>query len=60
MRKKLATRIRLREEWKPGMIAACKSMGLSRPTLFKDLDSLGVAFAAIFDGSTDATDEFLR
>ena len=30
IRKKLACRLRLREEWKPDMIAACTSMGLSR------------------------------
>lgn len=33
IREKLATRIRLREEWKPEMKAACLSMGLSRPSL---------------------------
>ena len=31
IRKKLACRLRLREEWKPDMIVACTSMGLSRP-----------------------------
>jgi hypothetical protein len=41
IRKRLATRIRLREDWKPDMEAACRSMGLTRPSLFRDLDSLG-------------------
>ena len=42
IRKKLATRVRLREEWKAEMWASCRSMGLSRPGLFRDLDSLGM------------------
>jgi hypothetical protein len=42
IRRKLATRVRLREEWKSGMVAACTSMGLTRPGLFRDLDSLGL------------------
>ena len=41
IRGKLATRVRLREEWKPDIRAACQSMGLSRLSLFRDLDSLG-------------------
>jgi hypothetical protein len=41
IRGKLATRIRLRQEWKPEMQAACQSMGLFRASLFRDLDSLG-------------------
>ena len=51
IRRKLATRIRLREEWKADMIAACLSMGLSQSVLFRDLDSLGAAFARTLDGS---------
>lgn len=41
IRKELATRIRLREEWRSDMEATCQSVGLSRPRLFLDLDSLG-------------------
>ena len=41
VRGKLATRIRLRKEWKLQMQVACASMGLSRAGLFRDLDSLG-------------------
>lgn len=37
----LATRLRLREAWKADMVAACRSMGLTRPGLYRDLDSLG-------------------
>ncbi len=32
IRKKLATRVRLREEWKAEMWASCRSMGLTRPS----------------------------
>lgn len=41
IREKLATQVRLREEWKADMWASCRSMGLSRPGLFRNLDSLG-------------------
>lgn len=60
IRKRLATRVRLREEWKPEMIAACRSMGISRPTLFKDLDSLGAAVARGLDGPRNAEGGILR
>lgn len=42
IRKRLAARVRLREKWKTEMLASCRSMGLSRPGLFRDLDSLGM------------------
>ena len=48
VRAKLATRIRLREGWKPEMQATCRSMGLSRAGLFRDLDSLGESIAHDF------------
>jgi DNA-binding phage protein len=60
VRHRLATRIRLREEWKPDMTAACRSMGLSRPTLFRDLDSLGATFARALDGSAGTADGTLQ
>jgi hypothetical protein len=41
IREKLATRLLIREEWKVQLIAACESMGFTRPGLFRDLDSLG-------------------
>jgi hypothetical protein len=41
IRSKLATRVRLKKEWKPEIQAACESIGLSRVSLFRDLDSLG-------------------
>jgi len=56
IRKKLATRIRLREEWKQDMVSACRSMGLTRPGLFRDLDSLGSYIAQSFIGNTEMTD----
>lgn len=48
LRQKLATRLRLREEWKLAMQTACSSLGLSRVGLFRDLDSLGAAISAAF------------
>lgn len=43
IRKEIATRIRLKEDWKSDIQAACQSMGLSRVSLFRDLDSLGAS-----------------
>jgi hypothetical protein len=48
IRRRLATRIRIQETWKPEMTAACHSMGLSRPALFRDLDSLGAYVSYCF------------
>ena len=56
MRGKLATRIRLREEWKPEMQAACQSMGLYRVGLFRDLDSLGRSVAQDFISGISRSD----
>jgi FRG domain len=56
IRGKLATRIRLREEWKPEMQAACQSMGLSRVGLFRDLDSLGRSVAQDFISGISRSD----
>lgn len=53
---KLATRIRLREEWKPKMQAACRSMGYSRYSLFRDLDSLGKSIAEGFVSNSRMSD----
>ena len=58
IRGKLATRIRLREEWKSEMKAVCLSMGLSRPSLFRDLDSLGAYIGENFVARTEMSDEF--
>lgn len=41
VRQKLAIRIRIKERWKSEIQAVCRSMGLSRVSLFRDLDSLG-------------------
>ena len=46
--KRLTTRIRLREQWKPAMLKVCESIGLSRPGLFRDLDSLGRSMTQSF------------
>jgi hypothetical protein len=48
IREKLATRVRLREGWKPEMLASCRSMGLTRPSLYRDLDSLGAYICKSF------------
>jgi hypothetical protein len=56
VRGKLATRIRLKESWKPEMQAACQSMGLSRAGLFRDLDSLGGSVAVDFMTGTSRSD----
>ena len=57
IRQKLAARVRLREAWKPEMIAACQSMGLSRPGLYRDLDSLGAYISRCFANRTEMADE---
>jgi hypothetical protein len=41
IRKSLATRVRLRAAWKSDIVMTCESMGLNRPSLFRDLDTLG-------------------
>jgi hypothetical protein len=48
LRGRLATRIRLREEWVTSMRDACRSLGLSHASLFRDLDSLGASVARNF------------
>jgi FRG domain-containing protein len=58
IRGKLATRVRLREAWKPAIQAVCRSMGLSRLSLFRDLDSLGDSIKEIFINSRDVPDPY--
>jgi hypothetical protein len=60
IRQKLATRIRLQEAWKREMIAACESMGLSRPGLYRDLDSLGAYVSGCFADGIDMVDALSR
>jgi len=48
VREKLATRICIKAAWKPRIQAACQSMGLSRISLFRDLDSLGASIRTNF------------
>jgi hypothetical protein len=43
IREKTATRIRIREDWKPQILAAFQSIGLSHVNLYRDLDSLGAS-----------------
>jgi hypothetical protein len=43
------TRIRLQKNWKPGILDTCRSMGFSRTSLFRDLDTLGKSIAQIFE-----------
>jgi hypothetical protein len=52
VRQRLATRIRIKEEWKPNIQAACRSMGFSRASLFRDLDSIGASVSRDFVGSS--------
>jgi FRG domain len=56
IRNQLATRIRLKQTWKPEMQAACQSMGLSRAGLFRDLDSLGRSIAADYMNNVKRSD----
>lgn len=58
IRGKLATRVRLQEGWKPEIEATCRSMGLSRLSLFRDLDSLGTSVKETFISSRDIPDPF--
>ena len=58
IRQKLATRVRLREEWKPGIRAACRSMGIDRLSLFRDLDSLGNSIRGSFINTKDLPDPY--
>src|SRR5262249_12518668 len=58
IRGKLATRVRLQEAWKPAIQAVCRSMGLSRLSLFRDLDSLGDSIKEIFINSRDVPDPY--
>jgi hypothetical protein len=42
---RLAARIRVRADWVPDILRTCENFGLSRLSLFRDLDSLGQALA---------------
>jgi hypothetical protein len=39
------TKLRLRREWRDEALAACRSLGIDRLGLFRDLDTLGTALA---------------
>jgi FRG domain len=56
IKSQLATRVRLKEEWRPDIQAACRSAGLSRLNLFRDLDSLGKDVREIFINSQEIPD----
>jgi hypothetical protein len=56
IRSQLASRIRLRTEWREEMRAACSSLGLSRPGLYRDLDSLGEYVSTSFRDRTQWVD----
>ncbi len=53
LRRRLATRVRLREEWAPAMWATFRSIGLSRRVLYQDLDSLGEELSRVLDENPD-------
>lgn len=59
LRRKLAIRLRLPEEWKADMVAACSSMELNRPALFRDLDSLGLYITQSYLNGTATSDGIL-
>jgi hypothetical protein len=58
VRKKLAVRVRLPEAWKPEMSLACRSMGLFRSGLYRDLDSLGTSLSQHFAGNTEPPEAY--
>jgi len=58
IKSQLAACVRLREEWKPAIEAACRSMGLSKLSLFRDYDSLGYETKETFANSKQVPDIF--
>ncbi|MHB1626009.1 MAG: FRG domain-containing protein [Candidatus Dormibacteria bacterium] len=44
--KSVATKVRVRAAWKPEILHMCESLGLTRVSLFRDLDSVGESLAA--------------
>jgi hypothetical protein len=42
---KLATKIRVKAEWKPRLVKLCESMGLNEVSLFRDIDDVGEALS---------------
>lgn len=57
-RELMTAHIRLKEEWKSEMRAACRSLGISRPDLFRDLDSLGKSVAEGFQAEIYSVDPY--
>jgi len=58
IKSQLAACVRLREEWKPAIESACRSMGLSKLSLFRDYDSLGYETKETFANSKQVPDIF--
>lgn len=58
VRENLTTRIKLGETWKPQIQDTCRSMGFSRPSLFRDLDNLGKSIAQVFEDGFDLLDPY--
>jgi hypothetical protein len=56
IKSQLATRVCLRKDWKPDIEAACRSMGLSRLSLFRDFDSLGNDLKQTFMSTSELPD----
>lgn len=56
IREQLATRIWLSAAWRDEMRATCSSLGLSRPGLYRDLDSLGEYVSTSFRDRTQWVD----
>lgn len=52
-RGKTTIRIRLKKSWKPEIQETCRTMGISRTSLFRDLDTLGKSIAQVFDDGID-------
>jgi hypothetical protein len=53
VRHRLATRVLIREEWKDDIRATCRSMGITRLSLFRDFDSLRQGITELFMASRE-------
>jgi hypothetical protein len=53
VRHQLSTRVLIREGWKKDILAACRSMGISRLSLFRDYDSLREDITGLFMAKRD-------
>jgi FRG domain len=54
--KTLATKVRIRAEWKESLLNRCEALGLTRAALFRDLDSIGAALTASLQGKLNVSE----